>query len=140
MQGALDGKAPLTGGGASGTWGISITGNAGTATKLATARTISLAGDVTGSTSFDGSGNATITATVADDSHNHVISNVDGLQDALNTKQANLVSGTNINTINGASILGSGNITVLTSVPAATTDNYGGIKVYLSGTTLTITV
>jgi hypothetical protein len=29
----LDGKAPLTGTGASGTWGISITGNAGTATS-----------------------------------------------------------------------------------------------------------
>lgn len=49
----------------------SITGNAATATKLATARTIALSGDVTGSTSFDGSGNATITATVADDSHTH---------------------------------------------------------------------
>jgi hypothetical protein len=64
----------------------SVTGNAGTATKLATARTISLAGDVTGSTSFDGSGNVSITATVADDSHNHVISNVDGLQSALDGK------------------------------------------------------
>jgi hypothetical protein len=56
------------------------------ADKLTTARTISLAGDVTGSTSFDGSGNVSITATVADDSHNHVISNVDGLQTALNNK------------------------------------------------------
>lgn len=51
-----------TGSGATGTWGISVTGNAATATKLATARTIALSGDVTGSTSFDGSGNATITA------------------------------------------------------------------------------
>lgn len=58
-------------------------GSASSAVKLATARTISLTGDVTGSTSFDGSGNASITATVADDSHNHVISNVDGLQTAL---------------------------------------------------------
>lgn len=58
-------------------------GSANSAIKLATARTISLTGDVTGSTSFDGSGNASITATVADDSHNHVISNVDGLQTAL---------------------------------------------------------
>jgi len=48
-----------------------LTGVASTATKLATARTISLAGDVTGSTSWDGSGNASITATVANDSHNH---------------------------------------------------------------------
>jgi len=56
---------------------------ASTASTLATARTISLAGDVSGSTSFDGSGNVSITATVADDSHNHVISNIDGLQSAL---------------------------------------------------------
>ena len=43
----------------------SVSGNAGTATKLATARTISLAGDATGSASFDGSANASITATLA---------------------------------------------------------------------------
>ena len=58
------------------------------ATALATARTIALTGDVTGSTSFDGSANVSITATIADDSHNHVISNVDGLQTALDAKQA----------------------------------------------------
>lgn len=43
----------------------SLSGNASTATKLATARTISLTGDVTGSASFDGSANASITATIA---------------------------------------------------------------------------
>ena len=64
----------------------STTGNAATATKLATARTISLTGDVTGSATFDGSANVTITATVADDSHAHVIGNVDGLQAALDGK------------------------------------------------------
>lgn len=56
------------------------------ATKWTTARTISLTGDVTGSTSIDGSGSVSITAVVADDSHNHVITNVDGLQDALDLK------------------------------------------------------
>lgn len=45
-----------------------ISANASTATKLATSRTISLSGDVTGSASFDGSENATITATIAADS------------------------------------------------------------------------
>ena len=69
--------------------GSSSAGGAATsANKLATARTISLAGDVTGSTSFDGSGNVSITATVADDSHNHTIANVDGLQSALDGKSA----------------------------------------------------
>ena len=61
-------------------------GAAISANKLTTARTISLTGDVSGSTSFDGSGNVSITSTVADDSHNHTIANVDGLQSALNDK------------------------------------------------------
>lgn len=63
-------------------------GNASTATTLATARTISLGGDLSGSASFNGGSNITITAAVADDSHNHVISNVDGLQTALDGKAA----------------------------------------------------
>jgi hypothetical protein len=41
--------------GATGTWGISVTGNAGTATKFSSARTIALTGDITGSSSADGS-------------------------------------------------------------------------------------
>lgn len=64
----------------------SITGNAATATALQTARTIGLTGDVSGSASFDGTANVSINATVADDSHNHVISNVDGLQAALDAR------------------------------------------------------
>ena len=63
-----------------------VTGNASTATALQTARTISLAGDVSGSVSFNGTSNVSITAVVADDSHNHVIGNIDGLQTALNAK------------------------------------------------------
>lgn len=49
-------SGPLTG---------AVTGNADSATKLATPRTISLSGDVTGSASFDGSANATIAATIS---------------------------------------------------------------------------
>ena len=48
-----------------------LQGNADTATKLATARTISLTGDVKGSGTFDGSNNLNITTTVADNSHSH---------------------------------------------------------------------
>lgn len=55
----------------SGTYGISITGNAGTATALQTSRTISLSGDATGSVAFDGTANVTLPVTVADNSHNH---------------------------------------------------------------------
>ena len=53
LKGIINAHAPTkTGGGASGTWGISVSGNAATATKLATARTIN-------GTSFDGSANIT---------------------------------------------------------------------------------
>jgi len=85
-----------------------ITGNAATATRWATARTLSLTGAVTGSTSIDGSGNvsisttatadptltlngdvsgsatftnltdATLTVTVANDSHTHAFNNLTG--------------------------------------------------------------
>jgi hypothetical protein len=53
-----------------------LTGNADTATILATSRTIELTGDVTGSASFNGSANASITATVADNSHSHTSANI----------------------------------------------------------------
>ena len=43
-----------------------LSGNASTATKLATARTIALGGILSGSASFDGSGNITITAAAND--------------------------------------------------------------------------
>lgn len=54
--------------GASGTWPISIKGNADTAAKLATARKFSLSGTGLSATaqSFDGSGNVTIPITLAD--------------------------------------------------------------------------
>jgi hypothetical protein len=48
--------------------------------------TITLAGDLSGSVTLTNLGNGTLTATVADDSHNHVIGNVDGLQAALDLK------------------------------------------------------
>jgi len=69
------------------------TGNAATATTasqastLVTPRAIALSGDVTGTANFDGSADITISATVVDDSHNHIIGNVDGLQTALDGKQ-----------------------------------------------------
>lgn len=44
---------------------LTTSGTAAAATKLATARTIALSGDVTGSASFNGSANATISAQIA---------------------------------------------------------------------------
>ena len=58
-----------TGVGASGTWGISISGNAKTASKLSTTRKINITGNATGSASFDGSGDVSINTTVNDSKH-----------------------------------------------------------------------
>ena len=49
----------------------SLSGNAATATKLATARTISLTGSITGSGAFDGSGNLSI-ATTTNHTHSYL--------------------------------------------------------------------
>ena len=48
--------------------------------------TITLAGDLTGSVTLTNLANGTLTATIVDDSHNHVIANVDGLQGELDAK------------------------------------------------------
>jgi hypothetical protein len=64
-----------------------INGNSSTATKLSNERQIYLYGDATGTVGFDGSANSGILVTVTDDSHNHVISNIDGLEQALSGKQ-----------------------------------------------------
>lgn len=85
-----------------GTITAALSGNSSTATKLQTARTISLTSDVTGSASFDGSANASITATVVDDSHNHIISNVDFLSDSLSALR------TAINAAGGGGLWSSG--------------------------------
>jgi hypothetical protein len=50
---------------ANGTLANAVSGNAATATKLATARTVALTGDAAGSASFDGSANASIATTLA---------------------------------------------------------------------------
>ena len=81
----VDGDLTVTG-----TINSSITGNATTASTLATARTIALGGDVAGAANFDGSSNITITTVIADDSHNHTIANIDGLQAELDSKSATL--------------------------------------------------
>jgi phage-related tail fiber protein len=150
-------------------------GNADTATKLATSRTITLSGDVSGSVSFDGSSDVTITTAIGanslvlgtDTTGNYVATIAAGTAGAqsgtsgltisatagegtaatialsntgvtagtysmltvdaqgrvtaastpttlsgygITDAQATLVSGTNVKTVNGASILGSGNI------------------------------
>jgi len=58
------------------------------ADKLSTARTISLAGDATGSAAFDGSANVAITVVVADNSHVHTTGNITGLDGVLSGKSS----------------------------------------------------
>jgi len=62
---SFDGTGDINLPGVNQTGNQDTSGNAATATTLATARTLSLAGDATGSASFNGGANATITATLA---------------------------------------------------------------------------
>ena len=94
-----------TGGGASGTWGINISG---TATKLATARNISLTGDAAGSATFDGSGDVSISTTV---NKSKYAVNADVATTADNADKLTSESGSNYLTIdtdeNSWSVIGS---------------------------------
>jgi len=82
--GTAEGEIPVRV--ASGALTGNLLGNANTASTLETPRTFNFLGDATGSVIFDGSSDANITLTVQDDSHNHIISNIDGLQTALDGK------------------------------------------------------
>ena len=85
----------------------SLKGNADSATKLATARTISLTGSVTGSGTFDGSGNLSI-ATTTNHTHNYAGSSSAG--GPANSVKTNLIiklnggtnEGNNLFTFNGS--------------------------------------
>ena len=101
------------------------TKNVLSATKLTTSRTISLSGDATGSVSFDGSANANITVVIADNSHNHTLANISDFPSAVSATELEYLYGvtsniqtqldarpTTLKTINGASIVGSGDIVV----------------------------
>jgi hypothetical protein len=71
--------------------------------KLATTHdmTLTLNGDVSGAATFTNMGNATLTVTIADDSHNHTIANVDGLQTALNGKLSTTGKAADSNLLDG---------------------------------------
>ena len=110
----------------------SVSGNAGTATKLETARTIN-------GVAFDGSVNIVILPNVDNTSDiNKPVSTAQAAADAAvqataaadattkaNARQAALVSGTNIKTINGTTLLGSGDLATgdVTLVGAQTLTN-----------------
>ena len=79
-------------------------------------QTITLSGDVSGS------GTTSISVTVADDSHNHVISNVDGLQTALDAK-APLASPALTGTATAVNLTLSGDLTVNGTTTTLNTTN-----------------
>ncbi len=70
------------------------------ADKWTTARTLSLTGDVTGSVSWDGSGNASLSTTVGNDSHTHSISTITDEHRLFNNMGNNHGTYTNFNSIN----------------------------------------
>ena len=70
-------------------------GNVSIATTATADPTLTLSGDASGSATFTNLGNATLSVTVLDDSHNHVISNIDGLQTALDGKASSTGSSSN---------------------------------------------
>jgi hypothetical protein len=110
------GDVVISGGGA-GTWG-NIGGTLSNQTDLQSALNAKantshshVIGDVTGlQTALDGKASST---------HTHAVADVTGLQGILDTKQPNLVSGSNIKTVNGESIVGSGNVVIPAGAPGA---------------------
>ena len=57
-------------------------------TIVSEGNTVTVTGDTTGSATFDSNGNISVSIQVVDDSHNHIISNIDGLQAALDSKSS----------------------------------------------------
>ena len=95
---SFDGSANINLPGVNTAGNQNTSGNAATATAWATARTLCICGDATGSASIDGSGNVNLTVAVVDDSHNHTVANVDGLATCLSGKAA--TNGSNANDFN----------------------------------------
>jgi hypothetical protein len=83
------------------------------------------------------SGKAVISMSAANSSTNGYLSSADW--STFNNKQAALVSGTNIKTINGTSLLGSGNI-VISGGGSGTVTSVAALTIGSSGTDITSTV
>jgi hypothetical protein len=84
---------------------------------------LTINGDASGLATFTDLGNATLTLTIADDSHNHTIANVDGLQSALDSKAEEAV------TISaGAGLTGGGNLTQNRTISHADTSSQASVN------------
>ena len=109
-----------------------LVGNADTATALATARNITLQGDVTGTASFDGSANAILTTTIElnsivlgdDTTGNYVETITDDGNATLVLSGSGLESASVTIGLNTTSV-STGTYGSATAIPSFTVDNYG---------------
>jgi len=159
---SFDGSANINLPGVNTAGNQNTSGNASTASTLQTARTISISGAVSGSASFNGGsnitistsatsdptltlngdvsgsatftnlGNATLTCTVADDSHNHTIANIDNLQSTLDAKGT--MSNWNLQASGGATTSITNNETVNFTGSGATSVSRNGNTITISST------
>ena len=84
LTGAVTGTATMTN-----------LGNVSIATTATADPTITLDGDASGSATLTNLGNATLTVTIADDSHNHTVSNIDNFTENVQDIVGNMVNPTN---------------------------------------------
>ena len=115
-----------------------LTGNASTASALGTARTINLGGEVTGSASFDGSQDITITGTIA---ANSVGINELALNDGSNGQfiQTNGAGTISFASAIGSSVINNSAANRITTVNANTTDFDAESNLTFDGSTLDVT-
>lgn len=115
-----------------------LTGNSSTATALATARDIALGGEVTGSASFDGSSNVTITSTIAANSVGiNELALSDGSADQfIKTNGSGTIS---FASVTGATTINNAVANRLVSIASVTTDFDGEANLTFDGSTLGLT-
>jgi hypothetical protein len=120
---------------AAGTITAALSGNASTATTLATARTISLGGDLSGSVSFNGSSDVTLTATVGANS-------VALGTDTTGSYVASLVEGTGVTITNNTGEGATPTIAIGQAVGTSSNVTFNDVTVSgnltVSGTTTTV--
>jgi hypothetical protein len=103
-----------------------ITGNAGTATTLQNARTIQITGDVSGSASFDGSGDINITSTVQPDS-------VALGTDTTGNYMSDVVAGTGVTVVHTPGESSSASIAIGQNVAASASVTFAAVNAPLVG-------
>ncbi len=115
-----------------------LTGNASTASALGTARTINLGGEVTGSASFDGSQDITITGTIA---ANSIGVNELALNDGSNGQfiQTDGAGTITFASAIGSSVINNSAVNRITTVNANTTDFDAESNLTFDGSTLAVT-